>query len=85
LPLDQLKIDQSFVGALGQSSDDTAIVAAIVAMARALRLSVIAEGVETVQQLEVLRAVGCELAQGHLFSPPVTAEAIDGLLSAAGR
>jgi diguanylate cyclase (GGDEF)-like protein/PAS domain S-box-containing protein len=81
LPIDELKIDQSFVDRLGQDRDDTAIVGAIVAMAHALRLSVIAEGVETQQQLAELRKLGCELAQGFLFSRPVPPADIAALLS----
>lgn len=81
LPLDEMKIDQSFVDRLGQDPEDTAIVAAIVAMAHALDLSVIAEGVETLEQLAQLRALGCELAHGFLFSRPVSADSIHRLLT----
>lgn len=70
-PIDELKIDKSFVDGLGTDSEDTAIVAAIVAMAHALGLLVIAEGVETIDQLERLRTLGCEMAQGYLFSRPL--------------
>jgi EAL domain-containing protein (putative c-di-GMP-specific phosphodiesterase class I) len=70
LPVDRLKIDRSFVGRLGAGAD-SAVVAAILAMARSLGLEVIAEGVETPAQAELLRAHGCTLAQGYLFSPPV--------------
>jgi len=80
LPLDELKIDRSFIDRLGLDREDTAIVSAIVTLGLALDLSVIAEGVETVDQLEHLRALGCELAQGFLLSRPVGAEQIFGLL-----
>ena len=81
LPIDEVKIDQSFIERLGQDREDNAIVAAIVAMAHALDLPVVAEGVETPEQLAELRALGCELAQGFLFSRPVSAEAISRLLA----
>jgi EAL domain-containing protein (putative c-di-GMP-specific phosphodiesterase class I)/CheY-like chemotaxis protein len=70
-PVDELKIDKSFIDGLGTDPDDTAIVAAIVAMGHALGLLVIAEGVETIDQLERLRGLGCDLAQGYLFSRPL--------------
>ncbi len=72
-PLDILKIDQMFVASLGQSTRADRIVAAVVDLAHALGLHVVAEGVETVAQLEALRSFGCDYAQGHLFSPPVPA------------
>ncbi len=68
LPIDILKIDQSFVRDLGKSGSDTAIVAAIVNMARALALRIVAEGVETEEQLSILRALGCDEFQGFLHS-----------------
>jgi EAL domain-containing protein (putative c-di-GMP-specific phosphodiesterase class I) len=70
LPIDRLKIDRSFVGRLGHGAD-SAVVAAIVAMAHNLDLEVVAEGVETPAQAELLRTHGCILAQGYLYSPPV--------------
>lgn len=73
LPLDVLKVDQAFVAELGTAAGDTAIVEAVIAMARSLRLGVVAEGVELEPQLECLRALGCEEAQGYLFSKPLTA------------
>ncbi len=72
-PLDCLKIDKSFVRDLEQNADDAAIVSAIIAMASSLRLSVVAEGVETADQLDFLRQQGCELAQGDYFSEPLPA------------
>src|SRR4051812_26921820 len=70
LPVHAVKIDRSFVGALGASRGDTAIVAAIVSLARALGIDAIGEGVESEEQAEHLRALGCPLAQGYLFGAP---------------
>ena len=70
-PVDALKIDRSFVKDLHTSGDDAAICAAIIAMARELKLKVIAEGVENVEQLEFLRKHRCDQAQGYLISAPV--------------
>jgi len=80
LPLDTLKIDRSFVCQLEASKTDQIIVAAILAMAHGLGLRVVAEGVETVGQLEVLGRHGCEVAQGFYFSPPVAAHECEQLL-----
>jgi EAL domain-containing protein (putative c-di-GMP-specific phosphodiesterase class I) len=78
LPFDKLKIDKCFIDDIG-SLRGVAIVQAIVALARALGMKVTAEGVETAAQHRVLRAAGCHYLQGFLFSPPVSAEAIDAL------
>jgi len=82
LPLDKLKIDQSFVRDLPDDLDDAAIANAINAMARSLGFSVIAEGVETTEQADFLRKMGCEEAQGYLYSRPVTSLAFSALLQA---
>ena len=74
LPLDTLKIDRAFVDGLGTDPNDSAIVAAIVGVARALGLAVTAEGVETDVQWEELRRLGCDYAQGFRFSRPLPAE-----------
>jgi EAL domain-containing protein (putative c-di-GMP-specific phosphodiesterase class I) len=74
LPLDTLKIDRAFVDGLGTDPNDSAIVAAIVGVARALGLTVTAEGVETDVQLEELRRLGCDYAQGFWFSRPLPAD-----------
>ena len=79
-PVDTLKIDRSFVKDLHVSSDDAAICAAIIAMARELRLKVIAEGVEVVEQVDFLRKHGCDQIQGFLVSKPVTVENLEDLL-----
>jgi diguanylate cyclase (GGDEF)-like protein/PAS domain S-box-containing protein len=70
LPVDELKIDRSFVDGLGSDAEDTAIVTAVVNMAEALGLAVVAEGVETVAQRDELVRLGCRLAQGYLFGRP---------------
>jgi diguanylate cyclase (GGDEF)-like protein/PAS domain S-box-containing protein len=80
LPVDAVKIDRSFVDGLAQGGDDSAIVAAVTGMARALRLTTIAEGVEEVGQLHALRRLGCDLAQGFLFTTPQPAAHITALL-----
>jgi EAL domain-containing protein (putative c-di-GMP-specific phosphodiesterase class I) len=72
-PLDGLKIDRSFVRGVADSTNDAAIVSAIIAMAHRLSLGVVAEGVETQRQLEVLREYRCEEVQGFLFSVPLPA------------
>jgi predicted signal transduction protein with EAL and GGDEF domain len=74
LPIDTLKIDRSFVRDIVSDPDDTAIVSAVVAMARKLKLDVVAEGVETNEQLAVVRELGIERYQGYLFSPAVPGE-----------
>jgi diguanylate cyclase (GGDEF)-like protein len=69
-PVDVLKIDRSFVDGLGDDPEDTAIVTAIISLARALGLRVVAEGVETKRQLAELRRLGCDRAQGFMFARP---------------
>jgi len=73
-PVDWLKIDQSFVDGLGTDAEDTAIVTAVVSLAHALDLRVVAEGVETSEQLANLRTLGCDVGQGTYFSPPLPAD-----------
>ncbi|MGH2976271.1 MAG: putative bifunctional diguanylate cyclase/phosphodiesterase, partial [Solirubrobacterales bacterium] len=80
-PFDGLKIDRSFVDALGVEQERTAIVEAIIGMARALSLDVIAEGVENEAQMSELSRLGCDYAQGHLFSRALPPEKISALLS----
>jgi EAL domain-containing protein (putative c-di-GMP-specific phosphodiesterase class I) len=77
-----LKIDRSFVDGLGRSSDDVAIVTAIISLARTLGLTVTAEGIESDDQLRVLTDLGCEYGQGWLFAKALPAAAVTDLLHA---
>ncbi|MCC5857108.1 MAG: EAL domain-containing protein [Ectothiorhodospiraceae bacterium] len=77
LPIDRLKIDQTFVRDVVVDSDDAAIITTIIGLARNMNLSVVAEGVESVEQLEFLLSGGCRHHQGYLFSRPLPAEAFE--------
>lgn len=81
--VDTLKVDRSFVDGLGRDLQATSIVGAIVALAKTLDLSVTAEGTETEEQLDQLRALGCDLVQGYYFSKPLAEEGISAMLAAA--
>jgi diguanylate cyclase (GGDEF)-like protein/PAS domain S-box-containing protein len=80
-PVRKIKIDRAFIRELEASSEDQAIVAAVMALANSLQLSVVAEGAETEGQLALLRAHGCQYAQGYLFARPLSAAQARGLLS----
>jgi diguanylate cyclase (GGDEF)-like protein len=83
LPLDQLKIDQSFVRNIGQQASDSAVIDTIIGLARSLGLEVIAEGVETIEQREFLAHHGCERCQGYLFGKPVPIMEFEAALASA--
>ncbi|MHB1676349.1 MAG: EAL domain-containing protein [Sulfuriferula sp.] len=80
LPIHIIKIDKTFVRDITTDQDDAAIVSAIIAMARSLRLKVVAEGVETREQFDFLHAQGCDAMQGYFFSKPLPADEIPRLL-----
>ena len=82
MPADILKIDRSFVAGMSANSPDSALVAAAIAMGRALEMEVVAEGIETSEQVTDLRELGCPLGQGYLFARPLPPEEIDTLLEA---
>jgi diguanylate cyclase (GGDEF)-like protein len=79
-PIDRIKIDRSFIDEIPTDADDCAITSAIIAMAHSLRLEVVAEGVETREQMAFLRERGCDQVQGFLFSPAVTAAEFERFL-----
>ncbi|GGX61348.1 putative bifunctional diguanylate cyclase/phosphodiesterase [Saccharospirillum salsuginis] len=74
LPIEVLKIDQSFVSDIGTDEDDTTIVSAVIALAHSLRMKVVAEGVETEAQAAFLKEQGCDMSQGYLYSRPLPAD-----------
>ena len=76
LPVNVLKIDRAFIIDMNTNPDNLSIVSAIISLAHSLHLRVVAEGVETVEQAELLRSLKCEEMQGYLFSPAVTAAKI---------
>ncbi len=84
IPVDYVKIDQAFIRGLGEGTEDAAITRAIIAMAHGLKLKVVAEGVERLEQLEFLQAERCDEVQGYLISRPVEAQALADLLRAQG-
>ncbi len=82
-PVDRLKIDRSFVEHIASDPDDAAIVRTIIALGRNLGLKVVAEGVETAEQMQFLREHACDEAQGYYFSRPITAQQFESLLRGA--
>jgi EAL domain-containing protein (putative c-di-GMP-specific phosphodiesterase class I) len=80
LPVTALKLDQSFVSGISVNPSDKAIAETVIFLARAMRLRVVAEGVETEAQRSTLRELGCECAQGYLFSRPVAPDALRAVL-----
>ena len=84
-PFDVLKIDRSFVGRMTDGDQPLQIVRTIIELARVLGMDVVAEGIETREQLRLLRQLGCRFGQGYLFAKPMTAEAVGHLLRLPGR
>jgi EAL domain-containing protein (putative c-di-GMP-specific phosphodiesterase class I) len=84
-PLDILKIDQSFVNKIQKDNDSAKIVRTIVVLAQNLNLITVAEGIETVEQLSYLKALGCKYGQGHLFSTPLSPKAAEQLIARVDR
>ena len=84
-PIDTLKVDRSFVNAMEDGSENGEIVRTVIALAKTLRLDVVAEGIETIHQLHQLRILGCEYGQGYLFSRPVPLEEAERLLEDKSR
>lgn len=84
-PVSYLKVDRSFVEELREGFEDRAVVWGIIALAHTLGIRVIAEGVESAEQLRILRELGCDMAQGYYFSEPLTHEETSALLAADPR
>jgi diguanylate cyclase (GGDEF)-like protein len=84
-PIDKLKIDRSFIAEMSQSAENATIVQAIVSLAHSLRLKVVAEGVETSEQLRFLSNLNCDQYQGHFFSPAVRAEEFEALVRSSDQ
>jgi EAL domain-containing protein (putative c-di-GMP-specific phosphodiesterase class I) len=84
-PFDVLKIDRSFVGRMGEGDQPLQIVRTIIELARVLRMDVVAEGIETTEQYQLLRQMGCRYGQGFLFAKPLPAEDVSRLLRLPGR
>ena len=84
LPLDQLKIDRGFVSNILTDPNDAAIAKMVVALAQTLGLEVVAEGVESEAQRDLLARQGCHVYQGYLFSPPLAIEAFEAFADAVG-
>ena len=80
LPIDTVKMDRSFLQRIETESDDVALVGAIISMAKVLRLRVVAEGVETEHDLDLLREMGCDEVQGNLLSPPIPGNHVPALI-----
>jgi EAL domain-containing protein (putative c-di-GMP-specific phosphodiesterase class I) len=84
-PIDTLKVDRSFIRDLATDSDDKAITSAIIAMGKTLSLTVVAEGVETIEQQAFLREQACDEMQGYYFSRPIAADEFETLLRSNSR
>jgi len=84
-PFDTLKIDRSFIQGIAEEEDSAEIVGTILDLARSLEMDVVAEGIETIEQVERLKALGCRLGQGYYFAKPMKAEAISEMLVASDK
>ena len=84
-PIDKLKIDRAFINEVTSSNDDASIVSAIVSLGHTLKLKVIAEGVETPEQLEFLQMLGCDQYQGYHYSAAMPAAEFADLIRMGGR
>jgi len=84
-PIDLLKVDRSFVSAMEDNSENGEIVRTVIALAKALNLKVVAEGIESIHQFHQLRILGCEFGQGYLFSKPLPVAEIEKLLQERSR
>jgi diguanylate cyclase (GGDEF)-like protein len=84
-PINTLKVDRSFVNSMEDGSENGEIVRTVIALAKTLRLNVVAEGIETIHQLHQLRILGCEFGQGYLFSRPVAVEEAERLIDDLSR
>ena len=73
LPIDQLKVDRSFIAKIGEGGNNGEIIRAIITLGRAMSKQVLAEGIESPHQLSILQDLGCEFGQGFLLSPPLDA------------
>jgi len=82
-PFDTLKIDRSFIQGIAEETDSVQIVGTILDLARSLEMDVVAEGIETVEQVERLKSLGCRLGQGYYFAKPMDAEAVSAMLIAS--
>jgi diguanylate cyclase len=83
-PIDILKIDRSFVSGAGDTHEDSAILSAIIKLAHSLGMNVVAEGIETKEQLAALRLLGCQRGQGYFFSRPVPGATLETLIAKLG-
>jgi EAL domain-containing protein (putative c-di-GMP-specific phosphodiesterase class I) len=79
-PVDALKIDRAFVSGLGRDSEDASIVNAVASLGHALNLSIVAEGIETIEESRQVHALGCEVGQGYYFAKPMARAEVDGFL-----
>ena len=84
-PIDALKIDRSFISDMHSNDESREIVRLIIMLAHSIGLKVVAEGTETLNQIEVLKGLGCEMAQGYFYSPPVSAQSASELLMSAAQ